>query len=485
MSGRHIAIAVAAAILSLLSPAGIANADRVTDVADIVDQINGVSGGHTLPFTGAQLRQIDGTIIHCEETQGSTDLVACIDDTAKGPLGDQLDIDPNIVKMLDIYLDIANHDYWGLLEDAGEEVACAAAEILTDGVPVCEGLKALENAAQAVVDSAKAAVAAIEAIGKGLEDIYCWAFGCSSDSGPPQPTAADYLATQAQDGLERRLQGQASWFAFAGSGSGSEVIGRGVKAGYSQVALVAALPGYVQKVYALWDSRIATEILQKVKATQQTWSSKPFLSSRLSDIESQWDDAYTGSALATPHLDYVDHQNRETSGFEQCATAMRLSGGEQVIAWVNEGRAPAGSAFPHAYDQMCASFTGQFEPALRAFLLTRVGAVVNAQCGGGQCSGGVCKSYVCKSDSATAACKINFAQQSPPPNCLTFKPYQGFGSGIQHMDYWICGPPKQQYCKQTPSGPGAKAPAGCVRADQLAGKDAGLSCGPPKLPDNR
>ena len=110
--------------------------------------------------------------------------------------------------------------------------------------------------------------------------------------------------------------------------------------------------------------------------------------------------------------------------------------------------------------------------------------LVKSQCTASQCFSGTCAVYTCASGAGTDACKTVFAGQSPPPTCLVKPPFQGFGSGITHQDYWVCGAPPNEYCLQTPSGPGAQAPKGCVRADQLAGPKATLDCRPHTI-DNR
>lgn len=190
--------AVFAAFVALcmnLLPFVPAHAGAFDDVVSVMRVIDQAAPG-ALPFNADQLIQYRAIIEGCAAASNTDAVLSCIEAAASTDAAQDQGVPSWFPMLIAVYFDIEHHDYWGLLADAGEAVACAGAEVLT-GVDVCGAIKTLIEAGKEVYEAGKAAVDAVEDffsdLGSSLGDLGCdiasiWG-GCDN-SGPPPPTAA-------------------------------------------------------------------------------------------------------------------------------------------------------------------------------------------------------------------------------------------------------------------------------------------------------
>ena len=188
-------IGIIAALALQLTTALPAQADSFSDVVKVMKVIDEVAPG-VLPFTAQDVQQLHDLLVNCAAVGNTDDVVGCIEAAAASDAGQNAGVPSWLPQMINVYFDIEHHDYWGLVADAGEAVACAAAELIT-GVDVCGAIKAIVDAAK---DIANAAVTVTDAVaeffsdlGSDLEDlgtdVYCFFAGCGGS--PPPPNAVD------------------------------------------------------------------------------------------------------------------------------------------------------------------------------------------------------------------------------------------------------------------------------------------------------
>jgi hypothetical protein len=285
------ALALLIGTIAALAPQETAQADAVGDVANVVDDINKLDPGG-LGFTGDDLRGLDGVINQCQNAGDNDEVLNCAEAvSAELPDDDDQDLD-HVNKMIHIYFDIEHKDYWSFVEDAGPEVACIAAQIITDGVPVCGIIGDILSAAKSVVSDAKAVIQFLEDVGaaaeKFLDGVGCFLGlgGCSS-SAPTQLTPSQavdgYYAQLQQQGLATREAPSntgsvlgSPWQAWAGNGASSTIVTNGI--GYAHLdagLLKSKLPTYVFNVYALWDSDVIANYLPAASAFAQKYAPQP------------------------------------------------------------------------------------------------------------------------------------------------------------------------------------------------------------------
>lgn len=186
------------------------------------------------------------------------DVQACADMISSNPSLQDTDA-TYLGKVVSVYFDIKNKDYWGLTADGGELIACAAAESIT-GVDVCGAIKTLITAGEDIYQGAKAAADFLASLGgdvaKGIKAVACFIGlgGCDS-GGPPPPSpgqlAQAYLTAEIPDGIAARESGPAVWASFYG------VVRKvGVDNGLSGAEIDARMDWWLDQVYASWSADI-------------------------------------------------------------------------------------------------------------------------------------------------------------------------------------------------------------------------------------
>lgn len=197
LDGRGLRSAFAAfvALCMNLLPFVPARASTFDDVISVMQDIDHYAPG-VLPFdTGALIKYRD-ILISCGSASSTDAVLQCVEAASSTDLAQENGVPSWFPKLIAVYFDIEHHDYWGLVADAGEAVACAGAEALT-GVDVCGVIKTLIEAGKEVYEAGKVVVDAVEDffsdLGSALEDVGCdiaslWG-GCDSPSAPPPPTA--------------------------------------------------------------------------------------------------------------------------------------------------------------------------------------------------------------------------------------------------------------------------------------------------------
>jgi hypothetical protein len=287
-------LATALLCAATLWPQQATKADAVGDVASVVDAVNAAESvpgsGPALGFTGNDLRDLDTTVSQCSSAGDSDDVLTCVEAVSSElPDDDDQDLE-KLNKMIKVYFDIEHKDYWALIEDAGEPIACACAQILTDGVPVCGLLNDIANAAKDIYQGAQDVIQFLKDLGedavKFFDSIGC-AIGLGGcDTGPPPPQATPdqlvtgYYAALESKGLQIREQPSNTgsqlpppWQSFAGDGSGSQIVQDGIQNAHLDPGLLASkLPGYQAAVYGLWDNDVVSNYLPGAAKFDQTFA---------------------------------------------------------------------------------------------------------------------------------------------------------------------------------------------------------------------
>jgi hypothetical protein len=422
--------------------ARMAHADTFDDIATLVDDINGASGG-ALPFTGAQMRAYKDMIVSCSASSGSDDVVACIETLAASDAGQSAGIPSWFPQMLNVYFDLEHKDYWGLLEDTSLAVACAAAQFLAFGVDVCGAIEELVNAAKDVLSAAEAIGQFFADIGSDIanaaSDVYCWFAGCDDSPPPPPPDVVAYQSfyfPRIGGGLQKRLQSRPAWVAYAGDPSTTQqgsIVDEGVAAGFSYAGLLKALPAYRQAVYSQWDSAILTQIAPAAKQAATNFDTYANAQVYAQQGMGAWTDDLTvaidaSGAIPLPLM---------APGVNACRAAVAAAGGPQVDAWVSEGGAshpgvPPGFKWASSYTMLCVPFEQQLAAALHPFVASKAAIALQSVC---ENKGGNPNVYACTSYAMQQCHNILGFTGLPNAVCQNISPNPGTSTGT-----YICQP---------------------------------------------
>jgi hypothetical protein len=193
-------------LLALLAVApSPARSDAVDDLAKVLDVVGAIPG---VPITGQEVRD-SRSLFACIDNAGDDVAVAnCLDafkDTSVGKKAwSQTGLPSWFLKLIDVYIDIREGDFWALVKDAGYTIACAIANVVF-AVDVC-------GIAQAILETIGAAKELISDVVGFMKDIggsILGFFGIGGgDSGPPlwQVVYGKYLkpnlGAYAEDWLE-------------------------------------------------------------------------------------------------------------------------------------------------------------------------------------------------------------------------------------------------------------------------------------------
>ena len=422
-----------------------AQAQTLDDIANVLDQINNVSGG-ALPFSGTDLRKYRDLISGCASASSADDVVACVENAAASDLGQNAGIPSWFPQMLEVYFDLEHQDYWGLLEDAGEAAACAAAQVLAFGLDVCAAIQELVDAAKAVVSAAEAIGEFFEDLGSDLKDIgqdvYCWFSSCSSAPPPPSDDAVAYqnfYFPRIQTGLNLRLQSASAWVSYAGAPTTTQqgsIIDEGIKAGYKPGPLKDTLPAFRSAVYAQWDSTILTKIAPAARQAAIAFDTNANVQTYAQSGMAAWTDDLIDQLGGNGAMPVV----LTSPGMLACEQAVANAGGQQVDDWVADGgpqggpahpKVPPGFQWPANYQMLCAPFGKQLSTALHAPVAARAAAFLPKIC---QNKGGAPPLYACTSY-AMQNCHNILAFTGMPGMCSNTSPNPGTSKGT-----YICQP---------------------------------------------
>jgi hypothetical protein len=159
-----------------------ARADAVNDLAKVLDVVGALPG---IPISGQDVRD-SSALFGCIDKAGDDTAIAnCLATFSNTPVGNkawgQGGVPSWFKKLIYVYIDVREGDFWGLVEDAGYTIACAVANVVF-AVDVC-------GIAQAILDTIEGAkqllsdvVGFIEDVGGAIANFF--GFGGGS-SGPP------------------------------------------------------------------------------------------------------------------------------------------------------------------------------------------------------------------------------------------------------------------------------------------------------------
>lgn len=404
---RSAAIALAGLCLSIgfAVPTGPANADIVQTAENLIDSTN------SLPFKFADWKPI---LDNCT----GDDMVACADMVAQSQMAQDSGEPYWIPKMIDVYFDVRNKDYWGVAEDGGEAAACAVAQLFTE-IDICGAIKTLENAASAVYSGAEAAVQFLADLGSDIagavKDLGCdLGFGgCDSPTPPSQAQLAQvFLTSMIPQGLSARQTGSDAWASFYDA-----VVGKGTAQGISANELYARKQWFKDTVYQQWDSWIFSSVLPNVNKAKGQFTPNA---------------AGNYVAIGMQHAGEIDPLAYPTfdggllpvyqPGRDACANAMANSGAQAVSTWLWEGRPPASSGIPAPPNPntACAAFDDQLKALLTAALASSVKANVSKYC---TYHGAPEYVYICpKYSNATFRCKAAMTLLGDSTQCIEYNP---------------------------------------------------------------
>ncbi len=116
-----------------------------------------------------KINEAYGLVNQCAAIDDVDDAIVCADSLLDSTIADDADLGiPSWVNSLfDIYMDLRDKDYWGLVYDVGATVACAVANYFTS-VDVCAFLEDIAEFAGDVADGAKAVGGALNNAGEDL-----------------------------------------------------------------------------------------------------------------------------------------------------------------------------------------------------------------------------------------------------------------------------------------------------------------------------
>lgn len=448
---------------SSLIPLATAHADATDDALNSMAAIlNKVPDG-ALPFSANEFVTYKDLIKSCEKAGNFDQMILCIDNAAKDQkIADAAGVPSWFPQMLDVYFDIKKKDYWGLLSDAGEAVACAAAEVLAGGFDICGVIKDLIKTAKALADAAEAVGKFFSDLGSALGnlagDIVCLFGGCG-DKPPPNPTKLaydNYYFPRLSEGLSRRMSDPATWKSYAGAtptDANASIISAGVKAGFSQAGMTAALKIFWEAVYTQWDAKISTEAVKASKNAASTFSTPSVFSKYVEAGRAVWFPSLAlGGSLSHPVL--VSVAPLIAPGVDACRDAVEKAGGKQVDDWINAGR-PEKTGIPAPwgnYLELCNSINYK----LRDEQLPWAGQKAIDESG---CTFGSGK-YQCGNVSTTKKCRNGrFTLGLAPNDCIN----NGPDEGELDSHIYLCGP-KPYVCKMY--SPKQKVPSNCKIASQ-------------------
>ncbi|MGA7991888.1 MAG: hypothetical protein WCC53_10685 [Thermoanaerobaculia bacterium] len=159
-----------------------ARADAVEDLAKVLDVVGSLPG---VPINGQDVRE-SRSLFACIDKAGDDVAVAnCLDafkDTSVGKKAwSQTGLPSWFLKLIDVYIDVREGDFWGLVKDAGYTIACAVANVVF-AVDVCGIAQAILETIQGAKELLSDVVGFIKDVGGAILDFFGLGGG---SSGPP------------------------------------------------------------------------------------------------------------------------------------------------------------------------------------------------------------------------------------------------------------------------------------------------------------
>lgn len=258
----------------------------------------------------------------------------CTDAIGNTPVGQEEGFDL-IAMWIRVYFDLNPPDYWALAEDAGEAVACTAAEIIFD-VDVCGAIKALVETAEAVAHDVQAALQFIGdvlgATGAALKEGYCdltgGVFGGCDDSSPQPPPEVvaftNYYYPRIPDGLWNRETSSNAWNKYKSAAVSDCSAQTGQAAGCSQ-----AYPAFEKAVLDAWDADIVQKFIPQVKKRQLAQWTAAMANAHMADVQGisflGFDEPWTFNNVVTLLVS------------NECRTDLANQGSQKVQDWIDAG----------------------------------------------------------------------------------------------------------------------------------------------------
>jgi len=309
----------------------------------------------------AELSDIEDILNAC---QGGLDSQPCLTAAANVANSDG-DLPSWIPMWINIYFDIQKRDYWALLEDAGKEIACVAANVVFD-VDICGAIEDLITAAKDVAHDVSAAIQFLGEIlgdvGTGLKDAYCGLglgslFGGCDSSNPQPPPAevafANYYYPRLAQGLSARESDPTQWSNYASKVQSDCAAALGPNASGCQPAFTA----FQSAIYADWDSDIVGNWIPQVKNRQHSnWTAATAL-----PLVKNY------PALVNTNEPWSYNSYAESTVASQCTNDLVAMGSQKVQDWISAGRPAADNIpAPWAYqNSLCADFNASFDKAAK------------------------------------------------------------------------------------------------------------------------
>src|SRR5262249_41969075 len=135
-----------------------------------------------LPVSASDIQNSKELFECLDEASGKNDVAVaqCIDTYKDTPVGQKAfgaaGLPSWFWDLLDLYIDLRQEDYWGVVAHLGEAAVCIAAQVMSGGVDLC-------GAIQEVVEMAKKLLSTGEALVEFIEDLGGAAWGALKSAG--------------------------------------------------------------------------------------------------------------------------------------------------------------------------------------------------------------------------------------------------------------------------------------------------------------
>jgi hypothetical protein len=450
----------------------LAHADALSDLNKLYEQVP----ADVRPFPS--FNDLSDLIQKCQDINTAEQ---CTDAIGNTPLGQEDGFDL-IVMWIRVYFDLNPMDYWALAQDAGEAIACTAAQIILD-VDVCGAIKALVEAAEAVAHDVQAALQFISDVlgvtGAALKEGYCdltgGIFG-GCDDGSPQPPPeviafTNYYYSRIPDGLWNREHSPAAWNTYKSAAISDCAAQTGQGAGCTK-----AYPAFEKAILDAWDADVVQHFITQVKKRQLSQWTAATANAHLVDIQ--------GISFLSSDEPWAFNSVTTTLVSNECRTDLANQGSQKVQDWIDAGGYQhAGIPAPWTTSaSLCIGFNDAFLNAARMAAATEGIARINQT--------GICSKYT--DTPLIYDCQETSYKNSPQTkDCETTLSLGNYGppNGCFAPKHWDCQETtggkvsinKHGRQKQTPAPASTKydsitlpahqqPPAGCLAGDVNPGR---------------
>ena len=266
-----------------------------------------------------------------------------------------------VIMWVNVYFDLQQADYWALLADAGQAIACVAADIIF-GSDICKAIKVLVDAAVAI---AKGIESALQFLGDVLSDAggALKAVGCAltgglwpgCDDSSPQPpddvvAYTNFYYPRVPDGLWNREASPGAWNTYKTAVVSDCSAQTGLPAGCNR-----AYPAFEKSVLAAWNADEVQKWIPQVKNRQHD----------------QWTAETVGKHLGdVPGVSFLD--TSEPWSFnswivklvsQECGQDLTTYGAREVQDWMDDGGPAQAKIAPpwSSIASLCTAFNNAFQ----------------------------------------------------------------------------------------------------------------------------